>query len=494
MRTKLVLVLAAFAGAAACAKGIPLPGDTSTVKIPAGQYAIGGGPSVCPAQIGNCGSTTPVRPIVLSQPYDIEAHEVTVAQYQACVELGFCCGDGRTSNFADAGELPAEVRIEQARQYCKYRSRRLPTEAEWEVAARLKDASGTLQTYPWGESPPNCGQVPSQDCGSGNRQLPPVGSNSYDKTPLGIFDMAGSVAEWVEDDFTLGVGCRFQVSPALICSGTSSCLASVCPTTAGCQEECQGGTSNMGCGSSDVNGGQPCPVIPLDEASVDPYFVSYDHASQTQGSGCNSSSISSSQQYPMSKGGGAFEPSCAQNPAMRTLAQAYGSSDGNSAPQLGFRCVQSGTRSALPAATGIAKLALAVQPTCGVVRIASVTPDTPPAGWGSQAHVAIGSSFGWATGNYDSALKAYTIDLANKLTFPGTLCPVPTYQSLFNGNNPTLVLAGVPVTAFDVRIQYAGQSGSSNCPIDYTQTVNLQSNQNQGACMLIPPPGTAYCP
>jgi len=265
----------------------------------------------------------------------------------------------------------------------------------------------------------------------------------------------------------------------------------MCNNLAVCQEECQGAVGSLGCGSFDPNGGQSCPIIPVAETEVDPFFVTYDHAAQTQVSGCQSTSMSSSQ-YPMFKGGGMFEPSCSLNPAMRSLAQNYGSpSMGNSERQLGFRCVKTDTRPGLPPASGTARLSLYPTPTCGLIEIASVTLDTPPVGWGTQIRVALGSNLGWATGKFDAALKQYTIDLADKQLFPGTPCPVATYQTLFNGT-AVLVLAGVPITSFDVRIRYPGQSGSSNCQIDYTQTVNVITNQ--GACALTNPPSGAYCP
>lgn len=486
------LLLAALVGAGACAKGIPLPDTSPTVKVPAGTFVLGGGPTTCPAQTGNCGSTTGSHPVALSQPFDIEVHEVTIRQYQACVELGHCCGDASENNYADEGDLPAQVRIEQARQYCQYRNRRLPTEAEWEVAARIKDATGATQAYPWGDTPLTCGQIPSQECRSGNQELAPVGSNSLDKTPLGIFDMAGSVAEWVEDDFTPGVGCRFQVALGAICSGDSTCTANMCNTPAGCQTECQGSGGMNSCGSTLANGGDTCPTIPAGEVMIDPCFVTYDHGTQAQTSGCQYSSSQSSS-APMSKGGGVWEPSCAQNPAMRTSQQGYGSSGGssNGGRQLGFRCVQRGTSPSLPATTGTARLMLSTSPTCGVIEIASVTPDTPPAGWGSQTRIALGSQLGWAVGKYDATAKKYTINLNDKQAFPGSPCPVTSYQSLWNGS-ALLVLSGVPVTSFDVQIKYPAQNGGSNCVVSYTQTVNLLGYQN--SCSGIGPSSGGYCP
>jgi formylglycine-generating enzyme required for sulfatase activity len=483
------LALAALVGAAACAKGIPLPDATPTVTVAGGAFVIGGGPTSCPSQSGDC-STAPARPIVLSQPFDIEVHEVTVRQYQACVELGHCCGDANDSNFADHGDLPAQVRIEQARQYCRYRNRRLPTEAEWEVAARVKDATGTLQAYPWGNAPLACSQIPAQECRANDQQLSPVASNPLDKTGLGIYDMAGSLPEWVEDDFTLGVGCRFQVSSPMVCMGDSTCAASLCSYSGGCQEECQGSTYNLGCASTDANGGQPCPSIPTTEAVLDPFIVTYDHAAQANG--CQQTSSSSSSQYSMSKGGGLFEPSCLQNPAVRSLRENNGSGsvNGNSARQLGFRCTQTAGQSTLPPATGTARLMLSNTPACGVMEIASVTPDAPPAGWGTQTRVALGSSLGWAVGKYVASQKKYTIDLTDKQAFPGSPCPVTNYQPVLSGSI-VLVLASVPITSFDVRIKYPGQNGNPGCVVSYTQTVSILGYQN--ACSTVGQPSSAQC-
>jgi formylglycine-generating enzyme required for sulfatase activity len=492
MRLVRWLGVTALVSVAACAKGIPLPDATPTVTVAEGAFVIGGGPSTCPAQSGQCGSTTPARPIVLEKPFDVEVHEVTVRQYQACVELGHCCGDASDSNFADHGDLPAQVRIDQARQYCRYRDRRLPTEAEWEVAARVKDASGTLQTYPWGSAPLACNQIPAQDCRANDQQLAPVASNPLDKTGLGIYDMAGSVPEWVEDDFTLGVGCRFQVASSMVCNGDANCTATMCNNSGGCQEECQGSTYNLGCASTDANGGQSCPAIPTGEAALDPFIVTYAHATQAQADGCQQTSSSSSSQYPMSKGGGLFEPSCLQNPAVRSLRDNNGAVmvNGNSEPQLGFRCVRTGTQPSWPQATGTARLMLSITPTCGVMEITAVTPDAPPAGWGTQTRVALGSSLGWAVGKYDAGQKKYTIDLTDKQAFPGSPCPTTNYQPTLGGSL-VLVLASVPSTSFDVRIKYAGQNGNQGCVVSYTQTVNILGYQS--SCSIMGPSGGAQC-
>jgi formylglycine-generating enzyme required for sulfatase activity len=137
--------------------------------------------------------------------------EVTVAEYARCVAAGRCAPAG----FAGGGlrfqrpSLPVTlVTFDDAQRYCAFRGGRLPSEAEFERAAR----GATRRRYPWGQSYharlSNHGRlgVDATDASDGFAELAPVGSFPDGATPEGILDLAGNAAEWCADAFTPDYG------------------------------------------------------------------------------------------------------------------------------------------------------------------------------------------------------------------------------------------------------------------------------------------------
>jgi iron(II)-dependent oxidoreductase len=103
--------------------------------------------------------------------------------------------DGRflpEPGFAD--HPAAETTWQGAKAFCGWRGARLPTEAEWEAAARGKEG----RRYPWGEAPP----TPERAVfARGRGETDPAGSHPAGATPEGVFDLAGNEAEWTSSLF-----------------------------------------------------------------------------------------------------------------------------------------------------------------------------------------------------------------------------------------------------------------------------------------------------
>jgi formylglycine-generating enzyme required for sulfatase activity len=144
-------------------------------------------------------SEMPAHHVTLSKPYAIGKYEVTVGQWKACVAAGDCKkipDSDMTSN-----DLPArDISWGDAMKYVGWISRvtgkpyRLPTEAEWEYAAR----AGTQTRYWWGnEMVP--GKAYCKDCGGQWDFALPVKVGSLEPNPFGLYDMNGNVWEWVAD-------------------------------------------------------------------------------------------------------------------------------------------------------------------------------------------------------------------------------------------------------------------------------------------------------
>lgn len=173
------------------------------VLIPAGSFWRGcnrNAGDLCEDEVsGAVLYNVPYRELELSD-FWIDKFEVTVDEYDACGAAGVCTAPGGIpwADFVppDEPNLPVTgVSWKQAETYCAWASKRLPTEAEWEKAARGVDG----RLYPWGNDPPECGQahVLLEDCRV--RHVLPVDAHPGDRSPYGAFGMQGNVQEWVGD-------------------------------------------------------------------------------------------------------------------------------------------------------------------------------------------------------------------------------------------------------------------------------------------------------
>jgi len=163
------------------------------IRVPAGMFPMGSRLT----DIGASSNEVPQHIVALSA-YCIDALEVTVEAYQVCVAAGRCLATSRSARCnSTLGFVSHPVNCvdwAQAARYCEQSGNRLPTEAEWERAARGDDG----RTYPWGNTAPEDRVCWYDYPTSGTCE---VGSFPSGASPHGLQDMAGNVAEWVSDWF-----------------------------------------------------------------------------------------------------------------------------------------------------------------------------------------------------------------------------------------------------------------------------------------------------
>ena len=158
------------------------------VFVPAGHFIMG-----CVKKIERrCDhDEMPPRTVYLDA-YFIDTYEVTNLEYAQCVAAGGCTRPFPREDFDHPKQPVGGVTWFQAASYCSWVGKRLPTEAEWEKAARSTDA----RTYPWGNEYPDCTKAifyyDRQD-GCGTYRTWNVGSKPAGVSPYGAHDMAGNV-------------------------------------------------------------------------------------------------------------------------------------------------------------------------------------------------------------------------------------------------------------------------------------------------------------
>jgi formylglycine-generating enzyme required for sulfatase activity len=198
-------------------------GATATAAVPPPPASEGCPPGMVrqPAGQFTMGEHRPIRSLtcdyVTLDSFCIDATEVTVAAYGRCPQCSSTstvayygvrmpeaakkAEDARcNANHLDRGQQPVNcVDWAQAQTFCRAQGKRLPTEEEWEWAAR-RGASGT--PYPWGTAPPG-----EQLCWSGIGKRDgtcSVGGRSLGDTAGGVHDLAGNIAEWTSTPFDRG--------------------------------------------------------------------------------------------------------------------------------------------------------------------------------------------------------------------------------------------------------------------------------------------------
>jgi formylglycine-generating enzyme required for sulfatase activity len=170
-----------------------------TEPVPARMISIPGGAF----SMGSNDGEDDERPVHTEtvDPFDIDATEVTTAAYKACVAAGACTapqpGTGCNWGVEARADHPINcVTWQDADTYCHAVRKRLPTEREWEYAARGKNG----KKWPWGAVPPAgqlCWNGDGADVGRGNRKSTcSVSSFVHDVSVFGVLDMGGNVAEW----------------------------------------------------------------------------------------------------------------------------------------------------------------------------------------------------------------------------------------------------------------------------------------------------------
>jgi len=173
------------------------------LRLPGNRFVMGSANGRAPT------NERPARTVAV-EPFWIDRTEVTVGAYRVCVEGGACAAPARSSaactyHLGDA-DLPVScVHWRDADAYCRFTGKRLPTEVEWEYAARGIFAV----TFPWGTFGACANAVTLVNDQSGKSCAPRparVGSHPNGGSVFGVQDLSGNVEEWTADWYVDSLG------------------------------------------------------------------------------------------------------------------------------------------------------------------------------------------------------------------------------------------------------------------------------------------------
>ncbi len=170
------------------------PDEREMVWVPSGRYLMGR----CRGDDDASSDEQPAHTVYI-KGFWIDRREVTNAAYRRCVEAGACTPPHKVKAYDDPSYADYPVLWVdwfQARAYARWAGKRLPTEAEWEYAAR----AGTTTRYPWGTDW-QPGLANAIGAAGGDRFSGPSPVGSFPPNAWGILDMIGNAREWVEDAY-----------------------------------------------------------------------------------------------------------------------------------------------------------------------------------------------------------------------------------------------------------------------------------------------------